>query len=259
MCLIINADDFGLDEMTNRGILESFKNGLCSSTTLMPNMSGFKEACQLSHEHNLLNHVGIHLVFRDGYPLTEKIKHFSKFCNHQGQLCFSPKSFFISLENSEKRVLVEEIRAQIKRCREYGISPTHLDTHHNLHTIWAVASVLITIARQEGISYIRIKSNTDLSIPLRFKIYTQIFNYRLRVVHLAKTRYFGSVKHYLSLKERLPQAKTIDSFEISVHPKLNDKGELIDIFFGKERDLETQIKQIDTYKESVSFSGARYL
>lgn len=259
MALIINADDFGLDEAANKGVVQSFKKGLCSSTTLMPNMPGFEEACDLSHKNNLLDHVGIHLVLRDGYPLTEKIKHFSKFCNHQGQLCFSPESFFISLENSEKRVLAEETRAQIKRCREYGIPLTHLDAHHSLHTIWVVASILITIARQEDIPYIRIKANTDLSIPLRFKIYTQIFNYRLRVMHLAKTRYFGSVKHCLSLKRRLPSAKTIGSFEISVHPKLNDKGELIDIFFGKERDLETQIKQIDTYKESVSFSGARYL
>ncbi len=258
--MIINADDFGLDKMTNRGILESFKKGLCSSATMMANMPGFQEACQLTHEYNLLNHVGIHLVLRDGYPLTEKIKHLSKFCNAQGQLCFSPEAFFIGLGNPEKMVLAEEIRAQIKRCREHGLPLTHLDTHHNLHTVWSVASVLIAIARQENIRYIRIKSNTDLySIPFRFRIYTQVFNYRLKAMRLAKTRYFGSVQHYLALKERLPLNKAIDSFEICVHPKSNDKGEPMDISFGKEGELETRIKQIDNYREGVSFSGAMYL
>lgn len=260
MVLIINADDFGLDERTNKAILQSFKKGLCSSTTLMPNMPGFKEACQLSGENNLLRHVGMHLVLIDGYPLTEKIKHFPGFCNQQGQLCFSPKRFFIPLENSEKRVLSEEIRAQIRRCREYGLALTHLDAHHSLHTIWAVASVLIPIARQEKIPYIRIKGNSDLYlIPLRFKIYTHIFNYRLKVSGLAKTKYQGSIKDFLALKKRLGSFKAIGSFEISLHPRINDKQKLVDTIFDKEIDLETEVKQIDTYKDIISFSGAKYL
>jgi len=260
MMLIINADDFGLDTRTNQGILQSFKKGLCSSTTLMSNMPGFKEASQLSHEHNLLDHIGMHLVLRDGYPLTEKIRDFPKFCNRQGQLSFSPDAFFLSLGGSEKRALAGEIRAQIRHCREYGIPLTHLDAHHNLHNIWAVASVLIPILRQEKIAYLRIKKNSDFYLlPLRIKIYTQIFNYRLKVMKLNRTRYFGSVENYLCLKNGLSSFQAIDSFEISVHPRLSEKGELVSAVFDKEIDLETQIRQIDTYRESVSFSGKRYL
>jgi len=260
MTLIINADDFGLDARTNQGILQSFKKGLCSSTTLMSNMPGFKEASQLSREHNLLDHIGMHLVLRDGCPLTEKIRDFPKFCNQNGQLSFSPDAFFLSLDGSEKRALAEEIRAQIRRCREYGIPLTHLDAHHNLHNIWVVTSVLIPILRQEKIAYLRIKGNSDLYLlPLRIKIYTQIFNYRLRVMQLDRTRYFGSIENYLYLKNDLGAFKATDSFEISVHPRLSEKGELVGAVFDKEIDLEAQIKRIDAYRESVSYSGKRYL
>lgn len=260
MILIINADDFGLDEITNRAVLQSFKKGLCSSATLMPNMPGFEEACQLSGDNNLLKYVGMHLVLRDGYPLTEKIKNFPKFCNRQGQLCFTLNSFFITLGSSEKRVLAEEIRAQIRRCREYGMPLTHLDAHHSLHTMWAVASVLIPVAQQEGIPYIRIKGNSDLYlIPFRFKLYTCIFNYRLKVKGLARTRYFGSIEHFLILKKRLSSLEAIGSFEVSIHPKINARGELVDKIFNKEIDLETEVRQIGIYKDAVSFSGANYL
>ena len=50
--LIINADDFGYDSDVNHAILTSFSKGFCSSTSIIPNMPGFEEACQLCHENN---------------------------------------------------------------------------------------------------------------------------------------------------------------------------------------------------------------
>lgn len=269
MMLIINADDFGLDEKVNKGVVEAFKKGLCSSTTLMVNMPGFKEACQLVHENNLLKHAGMHLVLKEGCPLTEKIKYFPKFCNREGQLCFLPKAMFMPLEGSEKKALAEEIRAQIRRCREHGLPLTHLDSHHHQHLIWSITSVLIPILKQEGIPYIRIKENTNPDIPFRFKVYTYIFNYRLKIMGLARTKYYGSIRQFLALREKLNSSRpctqerdsldAIESFSISVYPKINDKQELIDRIYDKEVDLETEVKQIDIYKDIVSYSGARYL
>ncbi|MDP2938694.1 MAG: ChbG/HpnK family deacetylase [Candidatus Omnitrophota bacterium] len=259
MILIINADDFALDEATNKGVVEAFKKGLCSSTTLMVNMPGFQEACQLVHENNLLKHVGIHLVLRDGYPLTEKIKYFPKFCSCDGQLCFSPKATFTYLGGSEKKALAEEIRAQIRRCREYGIPLTHLDTHYHQHLIWEIMSVLIPILKQEDIPYIRIKENTNPDIPFRFKVYTHIFNYRLKIMGLARTKYYGSIGQFLALRKKLNSLDAINSFSISVYPKINAQQMLIGRIYDKEVDLEKEVKQIDIYKDIVSYSGAKYL
>ena len=46
--LIINADDFGLSPGVDRGILEAFRKGVLSSTTMLVNLDHFEHAsdCQ---------------------------------------------------------------------------------------------------------------------------------------------------------------------------------------------------------------------
>lgn len=256
--LIINADDFGLNKQVNLGILESFKKGFCSSATIMPNGRDFEHACELIRQNKLVDRIGMHLVLRGAEPLSGQIKRYREFCDVEGVLSFDPRSFFISLDSLKKYALAQEIKAQINRCRNAGLTLTHIDSHHSLHTIWAVTSVLAPIMREEKIPYLRLKSNCDLhALPLRFKVYTQCFNYRLRVLKLARTRYMGSIQHYLLLRNRLGESDAVrGSFEVCVHPSLNQANKLIDIFFEEEMDLERQVKRIPGWQGSVSFLGA---
>ena len=46
---IITADDFGVSSVVNRAIEDCLRKGLCSHASLMANMPGFEEACELSH------------------------------------------------------------------------------------------------------------------------------------------------------------------------------------------------------------------
>jgi len=72
--IIVNADDFGMSAETNRAIVEAFENSVISSTTLMANMPGFEEACELAHRHRLLGKIGLHLNLTSGYPLSAPIR-----------------------------------------------------------------------------------------------------------------------------------------------------------------------------------------
>ena len=72
--IIINADDFGMSAEANKAIVEAFEKNVISSTTLMANMSGFNEACELAHRHRLLGKIGVHLNLTSGYPLSEPIR-----------------------------------------------------------------------------------------------------------------------------------------------------------------------------------------
>lgn len=254
MLIIINADDFGMNEQINWAIIHSFKRGLCSSTTIMPNMPGFEEACHLSHENKLRNYIGMHLVLSCGYPLTEKIKHFSKFCDKEGRLCLTMTKPILSLETVEKEVLAEEIKAQIKRCRDYGIPITHIDSHHHAHTQWGIATVLIPIVREQGISYIRISRNYGLKLNFLKRTYKYVFNYRLRIAKLARTKYCVSIKDYIYI-QHLSVKDSIKSLEVMIHPIFNDKRLLIDSMSNKP--LEEVIKMNDLYKDAVSFNGLK--
>ena len=63
--LIINADDFGLHPLINKGIIEGHRHGMITSTSLMPSAPAFEEAVQLAKETPSLG-VGIHLTLVGG-------------------------------------------------------------------------------------------------------------------------------------------------------------------------------------------------
>lgn len=254
--LIINADDFGKDSLTNRAIIQSFKKSLCSSTTLMPNMPGFKEACQLAHDNKLTDHIGIHMVISEGHPLTENIKHCSRLCNSKGLLCFSrnERTFFY-LTSSEKRAIADEIREQIRRCREFGVKITHLDSHSHVHTEWALFQIVVKIVREEKIPYIRISRNCGSGISFYKRIYKYLFNRKLKNTFLARTQYFGSLEDYLYLKQLLRSSITSKPFEIMIHPTLDPRGNLIDADSVDNKTLEDEMREVDIYREAMSFKG----
>ena len=72
--VIVNADDFGLNEHTNAVILHAFHSGLISSATAMATMPAFKAACALAQQPALRGRVGLHFNLTYGKPLSEAIR-----------------------------------------------------------------------------------------------------------------------------------------------------------------------------------------
>lgn len=188
--LIVNADDFGMSAETNRAIVEAFENNVISSATLMTNMPGFDEACELAHRHRLLGKIGLHLNLTSGYLLSSPIRQCPRFCDNVGMFRARQTRFRLS---KEERLAVEtEIATQIKACLDHGLYPTHLDSHHHVHTEWAIGASVIAVARRYGIKAIRLSRNCGPGIDLVHKFYKWAYNTRLRRYGLAKTRFFGS-------------------------------------------------------------------
>ena len=259
--LIINADDFWHDGEINRAIVGAFQGGWCSSATVMPNMPGFEEAAELCHQEGLEAHVGLHLVLRDGFPLTDEMRRHMRFCDRMGRLCLSRQGMIpiLHLSGEEQKILASEIRAQIQRCRAFRIPLTHLDSHYHLHNEWAVAQVVISVARAEGIPYVRIARNVGpgLSCPKRW--YKASLNRYLSRVGMARTRYFGSAKDIAVFRKHLTgQSKDTmaerASFEVMIHPTLTSEG-LVDAADGKP--IRVCVEEIEGHRSAVSFQGSR--
>ena len=66
--VIINADDFGLTNGVNYGIIDSFLYGITTSTTLLANGAAFDHAVELASDHPELE-IGVHLNLTLGKPL----------------------------------------------------------------------------------------------------------------------------------------------------------------------------------------------
>ena len=73
MKLIINADDFGFSKSINNGIIDAYKEGLISSTTIMINMPYTCDAISKWKENSLLG-IGLHINLTQGSPISDDVK-----------------------------------------------------------------------------------------------------------------------------------------------------------------------------------------
>src|SRR5207248_2311439 len=101
------------------------------------------------------------------------------------------------------------------------LRPTHLDSHLHQHNEWAIGTIVLDLARKNGIGAIRIMRNCRQSASLPTRLYSAMFNARLRRSALARSRYFGDPK------EVLTTLKSCREVEIIVHPRLKD-GVVVD-------------------------------
>lgn len=141
--LIINADDFGYSVGVNHGIIDSYRRGVLTSTTLMPAMPGFEHAVGLAKENPGLG-IGVHLTLTCGRPLLEGHKTLAR---ENGD--FPRKPYYL-----DERTVIDldeverEWTAQIERVLAAGIVPDHLDSHHHIHTYKGCESVFYALARR---------------------------------------------------------------------------------------------------------------
>src|SRR4029450_4885099 len=73
--LIVNADDFGADDGTTRGIIEAHERGIVTSTSLMVDMPGARAAVGVAREHprrGLGLHVNVHAVTPLSAPRSQE-------------------------------------------------------------------------------------------------------------------------------------------------------------------------------------------
>jgi predicted glycoside hydrolase/deacetylase ChbG (UPF0249 family) len=68
--LIVNADDFGISEAVNRGVVEAHERGIVTSASLMAAGPAFDHAVELARRCPRLA-VGVHLTLTEQQPLTE--------------------------------------------------------------------------------------------------------------------------------------------------------------------------------------------
>lgn len=128
--LIINSDDFGYSRGINHAIIDTYQKGILSSTTLMTNTPGFEHAVALAKNNKNLG-VGVHLVLTFLKPLRDDLP---SLVDEEGNF-YRPKDYVTENHQVEAEELYKEWDAQIKKVIAAGIVPTHLDSHHHIHSI----------------------------------------------------------------------------------------------------------------------------
>ena len=141
--LIINGDDFGITEGVTKGIIDSHIDGVLTSTTLLVNAPFTEFALDEAKKYPDLG-VGIHLALTYGKPLVA------------GATSFTDLDGFLKLSDylsGNVKIDLDQLYIEWKAQIEHFIRlakklPTHIDSHHHVHTFPQHHSVVIQLAKE---------------------------------------------------------------------------------------------------------------
>lgn len=152
--LIVNADDFGLTEGTNRAIIDAHCNGIVTSTSLLANGYAFDHAVALARQHPTLG-VGVHLTLTEGLPVSSDS---TELVEANGKLPLSNQPFARALLTGRfpRDAIRREFEAQVGKVMAAGITPTHVDGHKYIHLLPGVSQIVADVAHKFGIRVMRI-------------------------------------------------------------------------------------------------------
>jgi hopanoid biosynthesis associated protein HpnK len=153
--LIVNADDFGLTEAVNAGIIQAHAEGIVTSTTIMATGAAFDAAVSASRHAPRLG-VGVHLNLTEGPPLSPP-RSIPTLVDANGRLHLNPGRLLRALAARQVSLteIEAELRCQIAKVFAAGIRPTHLDGHKHMHLLPGVSEIVIRLAREFTIPSIR--------------------------------------------------------------------------------------------------------
>lgn len=147
--VIINADDFGISEAFNFGVIKALRDGVASSTTIMINQPAAAHAVSLLKEVPRI-YVGLHVNLTTGSPVSDPAQ-IPSLAKPSGEFIGS-KNFKNHQEQFNYKDCYTETKAQVERFRElFGYYPTHIEPHSAMDD--QSNKALIDVAREYGLHY----------------------------------------------------------------------------------------------------------
>lgn len=232
MCVIVNADDFGMTPAITQAILAAFENGYISQTTAMMNMPNVGDAMKEAAGRGVINKIGLHINLTTGPALTREMRE-SRFCNCSGDFekrIAEEKRMMLPYGRKEREVIKGEIRAQIERFLSFNPVLLHADGHHHIHMRLPVASIVFPLLKEYGFKTIRRTYSRGYQFAVKSAMYyvrDEIFMRHLIRSGLKTTSFFGSADDFSLVNEHSESAET-EMYEIMVHPRYNDRGIIVD-------------------------------
>jgi len=165
--LIVHADDFGIAEAVNRGIVEAHEHGIVTSTSIMATGAAFAHAVALAKSHPTLD-LGVHLTLTEERPLLADTAAVSlvgadgRFPPHVAQ--FAGLQLRGKISSAAVRA---ELDAQVRKVLDTGLAVSHLDGHQHVHVLPRVAAIVAELAARYGISAVRYPAERVRAYMLR--------------------------------------------------------------------------------------------
>lgn len=169
--IIVNADDLGISPGVNNAVRQGYEEGFITSSTLMVTTEYAEHAKREAIQPTDMP-TGLHLSLTSGRCCAPP-EQVPLLVDKQGAFKHSAAQLFIKLlfsPNKHQELIKQialELRAQMARLSDMGVSPTHFDSHQHVHAIPVILETLNTIAPKFGYTKCRL-SNDELmkGLPL---------------------------------------------------------------------------------------------
>jgi predicted glycoside hydrolase/deacetylase ChbG (UPF0249 family) len=268
----------------NRGIAEAHRNGIVTSATLLANGAAFDSAVELLKVTPALG-VGVHLNLSDGKPVSPP-ETVPSIVNERGEFAGGPEALLLRIARRNLRLkdVETEWESQIKKVRNAGIQPTHLDGHKHVHMLPGMFEIVLRLAKRNAIPAVRISHESSSlraalsigekqNVPLVMKQGVQARVLKLlardaralaEAAGIASTDYFCgiaqtgelTIEGMKCLLQNLPEGTT----EMMCHPGFMDKElEESATRLQDSRELEVEILTNPDIRNLVASQGIRLI
>jgi chitin disaccharide deacetylase len=132
--LIVNADDFGLSDGVNAGVLRAHRDGIVTSASLMVQQPGAGAAAAAARQCPALS-VGLHVDL-------------GEWERHNGG--WHPR--YARVDDSDAEAVTGEVKRQVAAFQTLlQRDPTHLDSHQHVHRDEPTRTILVQTAQELGV------------------------------------------------------------------------------------------------------------
>jgi predicted glycoside hydrolase/deacetylase ChbG (UPF0249 family) len=177
-CVVLHADDFGMNEAVTQGILRGFSHGLLTSTSVLANgpdlhaaLASYRSLFAESQRHRIPSadrrrrlgdtlapfDLGVHLNLTQGRPLTGS-RYPQELLNRSGRFpgVWSLAARLMRHPGQFRAAIADELSAQIDAVRCVGLELTHLNGHQYVELLPDVSEVLPLLLAKYEIPTVRI-------------------------------------------------------------------------------------------------------
>lgn len=150
----------GLHEGMNLGAVRAHQHGIVTSCSVVANGRAFSHAVELLSECPRMS-IGAHLTLVEERPVAPQTEVHS-LVGGDGLFFADFRAFAARWALGRIRMpeVERELRAQIELLLEAGLRISHLNGHQHLHVLPRIFDIVLNLAGEYGIRYVRIPSDT---------------------------------------------------------------------------------------------------
>lgn len=256
--IIINADDFGMNDYVNNAIIAGHTNGIITSTSLVASGDKFIDAIKMANDHPNLG-IGVHITLVGGLKPLSKVNEVSSLVNENGVFFDSHTEFIKKVYTKQINFneVYNELDLQFKRILSTNLPITHIDGHQHLHVLPEVLPIVFALMKKYNIRKLRIPKefytffNSNYSIgriigKCGLSFLSERARHKAKSLHFASPRYFWGMMNGGNMTEDnllaiINKAKNYTgSHEIMIHPGTSNKelNKLYNWNYNWEQELE---------------------